>query len=497
LALCLLGCAQAFTSLDWYVKSYNDHYYHYNVSDTVITKDRYTVYNLYLTSQKWLTHGEVENGADVWHHWLQVCVPDNLIPNSDMAFLYINGGSTKSFNQPPGDIDTVVSKFCTSTGLIGGSLLAVPNEPITFTGEAAQKSRTEDAIIAYTWSHWINNTAEFDWLLRMPMTKAAVKAMDAMQDWSRKTNGISPIERFGVAGASKRGWTTWMVGGMDDPRVVAIAPIVAPVANLVPQINEMWQAYGNWSFALQDYVEMNLMGWLNLPRFTELLDIIDPLSYPIAIGKIPKYVVNACGDEFFMPDAAQYYWSDLPGQKDLYMVPNAEHSLAGHAMDVVGSTEQFFLASFYNKTEVLPDYLWEISADGTTITLSTNSTEYIVEAKAFYSLNNPHRDWRLITCTETDLDCLNLRLFKHEVLTPIADGMYTYTIPTPAAGHYSAFMIQVSFDFKWPALHGVRVQPFHVTSNLSIAPRDQYPYDPCPQDVCKCGYDCANNYYTD
>merc|ERR1712137_42223 len=327
---------------------------------TVITKDRYTVYNLYLTSQKWLTHGEVENGADVWHHWLQVCVPHNMLPNADMAFLYINGGSTKSFDQAPSDIDTVVSKFATSTGLIGGSLLSIPNEPITFTGEASQKSRTEDAIIAYTWSHWINNTAEFDWLLRMPMTKAAVKAMDAMQDWSRNTPGITPIERFGVAGASKRGWTTWMVGGMDDPRVAAITPIVAPVANLVPQINEMWQSYGNWSFALQDYVDMNLMGFLNLPVFTEMLDIIDPLTYMEEMSKIPKYIICSAGDEFFMPDSAKYYYDQLPGEKHYRLVPNAEHSLAGHVVNVLRSALEYY-GSLLNEEETRPQYSWEIS----------------------------------------------------------------------------------------------------------------------------------------
>lgn len=152
--------------------------------------------------------------------------------DADTAFLYINGGVNRAFDNPYTSIDPVVTQFSVNTGLIGISLRNVPNEPIVFTGEAAQKKRVEDALIAYTWSHWTNNTAEFDWLLRMPMTKSAIKAMDALQDWSRNTTGITPITRFIVAGASKRGWTTWMVGAMNDPRVVAIAPIVAPVANL-------------------------------------------------------------------------------------------------------------------------------------------------------------------------------------------------------------------------------------------------------------------------
>jgi len=493
--LLLLGFSQAITSLDWYVKHHEDYHFRYNVSDYQITTDEYTVYNLYMRSQIWLTHGEIENGAEEWTHWLQVCVPHVRLPQADTAYLYISGGLTRAFNDPYTTIDPIVSQFAVDTGLIAISLRGVPNEPIVFTGEPSQKQRIEDALIAYTWSHWTNNTAEFDWLLRMPMTKAAVKAMDALQDWANRTADIPPMDRFVVAGASKRGWTTWMVGAMDDPRVIAISPAVAPVANLIPQINEMWESYGSWSFALKDYVDMNLMGWLNLPRFADLLHIIDPLSFPRAMAKIPKYLVNACGDEFFMPDGAQYYWSQLEGAKNLNMVPNADHTLAGKIDEVVGSVEQFALAAYYNRTDILPTYTWEISEDGTTVTINTDATEYIVSVKAYYDLDNPNRDWRLFTCIG-GADCTNLRVFKHKELSPVSEGMYSYTIPVPKDGHYSAVMIQVGFDFQWPALQGKSVRPYYITSNVSVAPRGQFPYAPCPQDVCRCGYDCANNYYT-
>lgn len=257
----------------------------------------------------------------------------------------------------------------------------------------------------------------------------------------------------------------------------------------------MWQSYGNWSFALKDYVDMDLMGWLNLPRFTEMLDIIDPLSYPEALAKIPKFVVNACGDEFFMPDAAQYYWDSLSGNKYLYMVPNAEHSLAGHILDVLGSAEQFLLAVFYNQVDILPEYSWEISEQGNTVTLTTLQTNYIVGARVYFSQNNTDRDWRLITCTESSPSCINPALFGSEELTPVAPGVYTYTLPLPPSGMYSAMMIEVSYNFGYPALAGSSRKPFHITSDLSIFPRGVYPFAPCPADVCSCGYNCANNYY--
>ena len=42
--------AGTYTSLTYYVNSI-DKVYHWNVSDTVIRADNYTVYNIYLTSQ--------------------------------------------------------------------------------------------------------------------------------------------------------------------------------------------------------------------------------------------------------------------------------------------------------------------------------------------------------------------------------------------------------------------------------------------------------------
>lgn len=46
-----------------------------------------------------------------------------------------------------------------------------------------------------------------DWLARMPMTKAAVRALDTMADVVAKYTPSAPaITQFVVAGASKRGW---------------------------------------------------------------------------------------------------------------------------------------------------------------------------------------------------------------------------------------------------------------------------------------------------
>ena len=69
------------------------------------------------------------------------------------------------------------------------------------------------------------NIDEPHWLLRFPMVKSAVKAMDAITEFNDKEGFAPKIENWCITGASKRGWTTWMVGAV-DPRVNCLAPMV-------------------------------------------------------------------------------------------------------------------------------------------------------------------------------------------------------------------------------------------------------------------------------
>lgn len=44
-------------------------------------------------------------------------------------------------------------------------------------------------------------------------------------------------------------------------------------------MNHHFQAYGNWSFALEDYLKQHIMGYLNAPVFQQLADVVDPWVY--------------------------------------------------------------------------------------------------------------------------------------------------------------------------------------------------------------------------
>lgn len=71
------------------------------------------------------------------------------------------------------------------------------------------KKRSEDALIAWGWKKFMENTSDPKILLRFPMVKAVSKAMDTIQTFVEE-NYLFEVKKFMIAGKSKRGWTTWL-----------------------------------------------------------------------------------------------------------------------------------------------------------------------------------------------------------------------------------------------------------------------------------------------
>ena len=42
---------------------------------------------------------------------------------------------------------------------------------------------------------------------------------------------------------------------------------------------------------------------------------------------VPKLILNASGDQFFLPDLWRFYLDDLPGENHIRYIPNTDHSL--------------------------------------------------------------------------------------------------------------------------------------------------------------------------
>ncbi len=295
-----------------------------------------------MTSQQWLTDKEVER--PLWTHWITVVRPaaaqkptgEGGNVTSDIGLLFIGGGSND--RPPPARPAAWLVDAARDTGTVTAELRLVPNQPVVFKDDPSRKPRTEDDFIAYTWDKFLR-TGDEKWPARLPMTKSAVRAMDAITAFTAtEAGGGKGVTRFVVSGASKRGWTTWTTAATDR-RVIAIAPAVIDMLNVEPSFVHHWRVYGAWSDAVKDYVDHRIMNWMGTPEFRALMKIEEPYEYRDRLT-MPKFMLNASGDQFFLPDSSQFYFDDLLGEKHLRYVPNASHSL--DKTDALESLQAFY-----------------------------------------------------------------------------------------------------------------------------------------------------------
>jgi PhoPQ-activated pathogenicity-related protein len=430
------------TALDRYVAA-PDPNYKYELARTSAGRG-YTQFVYDMISQKWRMEKDVDH--PLWHHWLTIIVPDNVTKTT--AFLFLTGGSITS--PPPEQPDPVVTAIATSTGTITAELRGIPNEPLVFTDET--KPRTEDAAIVYTWDKFMKGEGDNveTWPLRLPMTKASVRAMDTVTAVA-KTKGHN-VDRFVVSGASKRGWTTWTTAAADK-RVIAIIPLVIDVLNVEKSLPHHYEAYGSWSPALADYTDMKTFDWFGTSQFKKLMGIEDPYSYLDRLT-MPKYIVNSAGDQYFVPDSSQFYWKDLKGEKYLRYVPNTKHDLNGSdARETAGA----FYSTIINN-EPRPQLDWTFEKDGSIhMKTITKPTQVVM-----WQANNPKaRDFRL--------DSIG-KAYTSTVLDDKGGGLYVAKIDKPDPG-WTAFFIEATFP--------TRTSSIKLTSGVRITP-DTLPSGPPP-----------------
>ena len=181
--------------------------------------------------------------------------------------------------------------------------------------------------------------------------------------------------------------------------MVAIIPIVIDLLNLEKSFDHHWRAYGFWAPAIQDYIDANTMNWMDSSEFKALMKIEDPYEYRDRLT-MPKYIVNATGDQFFLPDSSQFYFDDLKGEKYLRYVPNSEHSMRG--TDAFDNVHAYY-KSFLSESE-RPKITWKFEKDGS-IRVKASGTPSAV--KLWQATNPKTRDFRVDTIgrswKETDL----------------------------------------------------------------------------------------------
>ncbi|KAJ8032858.1 Autocrine proliferation repressor protein A [Holothuria leucospilota] len=456
---------------DYIAKPDSSYTYKVLPDSTRTVKGEYTAFVLNMTSQTWLT--AKDSSQPVWWHYLIVMIPDTVLYN-DTAILYITGGKNRELTPPDPLKDeeaVLLSKAVVKTGMVGAILQQVPNQPIIFTGDPTNKSRSEGDIIAYTWRHFIEGGQDQpDWLLYFPMTKAAVRAMDTMTEFANRD-----ISKFFVAGASKRGWTTWLTAAMDK-RVIGISPIVLDCLHFGAILHHMYRSLGGWPFLFEPYWLEDLTKNLDSEGFDKMTDLLDPYSY-IDRLTMPKYVVTAGSDEFFPPDDSHYYFNDMKGPTYLRIHANAEHTLILHHLNVIEELSSFIL-SVLEKIP-LPHLSWDRFENQThgIIRFHTDLTPIKVTAYQATTLTDQRRDFRLaraanINSTEPAFQPVFYKPFS---TSSPSSGTYVAELLKPVLGWTCFFIVA-----EYPGPRGTTVA---FTTEANIVP-DKFPFPQCRGEEC-------------
>jgi PhoPQ-activated pathogenicity-related protein len=420
------------TPLDNYVAA-SDPNYAFSLNSTLPGAD-YTAYVYYMASQRWRS-APPEVDRSLWVHWLTVIVPSTV--SHSTGLLFITGGDNGG--SPPGSVDSTLAQVAVASHTIAAELRMVPNQPLRFADETDPRyvtsGRREDQLLAYGWDKFLR-TGDPTWLVLLPMTKSAVRAMDTVQ-------AVQPtVTGFVVSGGSKRGWTTWLTAAV-DPRVAAIAPKVIDLLNIDQSMQHHWDAYGFWSSAIQDYVDMGIMDWMDTPEFQQSLSIIDPFSYVDRLT-IPKFIMNSTGDQFFLPDSSQFYFDALQGEKHLRYMPNTDHS----------GTVWYDFFAFYNAFldgVPRPQFTWTKEPDGSLRVQTATTPTHVL----LWQATNPDaRDFRLETIGP---------VWTSSTLSDQGGHVYVAQVPEPAQG-WTAFMVELEFPSGGP-------YPFKMTTEVSVVPQ--------------------------
>ncbi len=241
--------------------------------------------------------------------------------------------------------------------------------------------------------------------------------------------------------------------------MVGIVPMVIDLLNLEKSLTHHYEAYGFWAPAIKDYEKIGVMNWIGTPEFKSMMKIVEPYSYRDRLT-MPKFLINAAGDQFFLPDSSQFYFDDLKGEKYLRYVPNTDHSLRNS--DAQESLVAYYDALLQNKPR--PRFSWKFEKDGS---IRVKTFDQPSGVKLWQATNPAKRDFRLESIGAA---------YKSSPLTEQGKGVYTAKVEKPATG-WTAFFVELTFPsggkYPFKFTTAVRVVPDILPHTLPKFDRSQ------------------------
>jgi len=383
-------------------------------------------YDLLLTSQQWREYS--------WKHQLTICIPPDIQYGG--ALLWITGGRLqeglpKWTSQTDEEIWTLGIAAKTNKAVVA-ILKQTPNQPL-------YDNLSEDALISYT-LHNFQSDGDYSWPLLFPMVKSAVRAMDAVQEFSRETANHE-IDGFLVSGASKRGWTTWL-SAASDSRVKAIAPAVIDVLNMPVNLDYQLEVWGDYSPQIQDYVDLGIPQAINTEQGAAIATMIDPFSYRDQLS-LPKLILIGTNDPYWPVDAVKHYFHELKGENFIRYTANAGHDLNG-GQGALQSINAFFCNTFAPLPYAACS--WDVSESGTGITLDVEGSANEIKEALLWSADSPDRDFRDEVWNSYDLEVSN-------------QSRLSRTLNYPETG-YRAFYIDLIYSDLYGREYSLSTQMF-------------------------------------
>ncbi|MFK7823342.1 MAG: PhoPQ-activated protein PqaA family protein [Oligoflexales bacterium] len=284
----------------------------------------------------------------VWHNSLLVSFPKKL--NPEYGFLYLSSGDNDHHDMHP-----QIKHLRDHTNTVVAQLRILTNGPLI--DKNSGKIISEDHAIALSWKRYLQTQSESE-LIQLQLQELVSKVIDLIECSVRDLKGLR-LKGLVISGQSKRAQLCWL-SASKDKRIIGIIPMVYDLLNIRANMGHHFKIYGFWADALAPYYEHDIPSFIDSHEFTQLAKLIDPYFFREKL-KIPKYIINAANDEYFLPDSSQHYYKSFQGEKGLRYLPNHGHRLEDQGMNYwqdVNAAFQLMLRGIK-----FPEIQWQMKDD--------------------------------------------------------------------------------------------------------------------------------------